>query len=240
MIGLKSFQYSAAYVQGALISIAWVILIYYLYANPTNWDSKISIASFFAIPAMVIGVSQLLITAHIQRASYIKDYALRFRTDKELSESFHCLVYRFSNRLYSIFLKKPEDRTESERKEIEDAQLGLVEELKFFNPKDAVGAPQERRLDNLLGFFDTVGYDLKRKLIFESDVAGVFSYHLDHLIQRNIVQDYLKNIEDKWPTLETFHNRYRAPVPFKNLCYLLRTYELYRKSQNQRAASKED
>lgn len=235
----KTFQYTAAYIQSGVTAVLWLALAIYLYTNPTNWDPKISIASFVAIPAMVIGVSQLLITAHIQRASYIKDYAIRFRTDKELSESFHYLIYRYSNHFYEIYSKPANSRSADEQKELDAAQTGLTDDLKFFDPKQAIGSPQERRIDNLLGFFDTVGYDLRRKLLYIPDVSGVFAYHLDHLIQRRIVQAYLKNIEEKWPTLETFHERYIAPVPFKNLRYLLRKYEEHRKNENQLAARHE-
>lgn len=235
----RTIQYTAAYIQAGVVAVLWLSLAIYLYSNPTNWDPNISIASFVAIPAMVIGVSQLLISAHLQRASYIKDYAIRFRTDKELSESFHFLIYRYSNHLFDIYFKPASSRTADEQNELDAAQSGLTNDLKFFDPKQTIGSPQERRIDNLLGFFDTVGYDLRRKLLFIPDVSGVFAYHLDHLIQRKIVQAYLKNIEEKWPTLETFHERYIAPIPFKNLRYLLRKYEEHRKSENQLAAKHE-
>lgn len=235
----KTIQYTAAYIQFGVTSVLWLVLAGYLYFNPTNLDPKISIASFVAIPAMVIGVSQLLISAHIQRASYIKDYALRFRTDKELSESFHYLIISYNNSLYGIYSKPASSRTVDEQNNLDAAQVGLANDLMFFDPKQMKGSPQERRIDNLLGFFDTVGYDLRRKLLFIPDVAGVFSYHLDHLIQRKIVQACLKQIEDDWPTLESFHERYSAPIPFENLRYLLRKYEEHRKSANQRAANHE-
>jgi hypothetical protein len=235
----KTIQHTAVTVQALVIATLWLALAVYLCINPTIWDPNISVASFVAIPAMVIGVTQLLISTNIQRASYIKDYAIRFRTDKELSESFHYLIYRYSNHLFEIHSKSANIRTTNEERELDDAQAGLTNDLTFFDPKQAIGSPQERIIDNLLGFFDTVGYDLRRKLLFIADVSGVFSYHLDHLIQRKVVQAYLKNIEEKWPTLETFHERYNAPVPFKNLRYLLRKYEEHRKSENQRTAKHE-
>lgn len=145
----------------------------------------------------------------MQRASYIKDYAIRFRTDKELSESFHYLVYRFDNKWYQLFMQA--EKTPREVKELDDAQRDLAPDLRFFNPRDALGAPQERRLDNLLGFFDTVGYDFSRGLLHERDIAGVFGFHLDHLIQRRVIQDYLAYVKEQWPKLQSFHEQYSAP-----------------------------
>jgi len=213
-------------------------LAYYLYASPSNWDPKVSIASFVAIPAAVIGITQLVISAQVQRASYIKDYAIRFRTDKELSESFHYLVYRFDNSAYALF--KTAGKTPEERKALQDAQGDVAPDLRFFDPRAAQGAPQERRLDNLLGFFDTVGYDFSRGLLHERDIAGVFGFHLDHLIQRQVIQDYLAYVKEQWPNLGSFHEQYSAPVPFRYLRRLLRIYVAYRKSEEKSAAERED
>ena len=213
----------AVWFQVAASAILCSLLAIYVSSNyAAHWDPKISIASFVAIPAAVIAVAQLMISAQIQRASYIKDYALRFRTDKELSESFHYLVYRFGNDYYRDFIQSV--KTPESQKVIDDAQAGLGPDLRFFNPKAAVGSPQERRLDNLLGFFDTLGYDLSRGLIHVRDVAGVFGYHLDHFIQRKVVQDYLAFVKEKWPELETFHEQYKAPVPFRYFRHLLHQY----------------
>jgi hypothetical protein len=225
-------------VQAAVSAILWASLALYLYATPSNWDPRISVASFVAVPAAVIGITQLVITAQVQRASYIKDYAIRFRTDKELSESFHYLVYRFDNTSYEAFLKKV--KTPEEEQALKEAQHGLVPELCFFDPKAAPGAPQERRLDNLLGFFDTVGYDLSRGLLHERDIAGVFGLHLDHLIQRRVVRDYLAYVKENWPNLRSFHEQYSAPVPFRYLRRLLRTYVEFRNAENRNAADRED
>jgi hypothetical protein len=100
--------------QVVLTAVIWLLLGVYLRLSPAGWDPKISISFFVAIPAAVIAVTQLIVTAHIQRSSSIKDYALRFRTDKELTQSFHYLVYRYSNKMYESFRKPPQDRTSKE------------------------------------------------------------------------------------------------------------------------------
>ena len=221
-------------IQGLVTTAFWLVLAVYLYAHKENWDPKLSVASFVAIPAAVIGVAQLVITTMVQRASYIKDYALRFRTDKELSESFHYLIYRFDNNLYHLFLKK-NNKTQDEMDTLRQAQESLPLELCFFDPRDVIRVPQERRLDNLLGFFDTVGYDLSRGILDVRDVAGVFGFHLDHLRQRRVVQDYLEFVEERWPKLPSFNDAYRAPVPFEDLRRLIREYVKFRKSENDTA-----
>ena len=223
--------------QTLAILILWVSLMFLLLSDTLTWDRNVSIAAFVAVPAAVIGVAQLLVTAHVQRAAYIKDYAIRFRTDKELSESFHYLVYRFSNRLYEAYTKPEENRTPDEVEELRCAQAGVPADLRFFDPKAATGAAQERRLDNLLGFFDAIGYDFRRGLLEMRDVAGIFGLYLDHLKQRQVVQEYLTFVEVKWPEKKSFHEEYRAPVPFRYVRQLIRAYVKYRKGEGERAAN---
>jgi hypothetical protein len=232
MLG-KSF-----FIQAAVIVALWALLFIYVYFDfEHRLDSKISIASFIGIPAAVIAVAQLLITAHVQRASYIKDYALRFRTDKEFSESFHYLVYLYGNKLYDVFMLDPKKRTKKQTALLNTAQKDVAKDLCFFDPTAAGGLAQERRLDNLLGFFDTLAYDYSRRLVAIKDIAGVFGFHLDHLIQRKVVDEYLRTVEKRWPQLESFHQRYRSPVPFDYLRKLIGAYIEYRKIENAKHSS---
>jgi len=225
-------------VQALAILFFWVLLGLYVYFIQGQWNPKITITSFITIPAAVIIIGQLAVNAHISRASYIKDYAIRFRTDRELTESFHYLVYRFGNTQYTIFKNK--DKSSEEEKMLEEYQKNLDDQLKFFDPENAKGLPQERRLDNLLGFFDTVGYDLKRGLLNINDVAGVFGFHLDHFNQRQVVNDYLENIKKEWPNMKSFHEDYLAPTPFRYLRYLMKTYVIYQADLNKKHANMEE
>jgi hypothetical protein len=219
--------------QAVAIAALWILLGVYVWLNPqSSWDPKVSIALLAAVPAAVIGVAQLLVSSHIQRAAYIKDYALRFRTDKELSESFHYLIYLFGNTKYEAYLKGAGSQTQQQATDLARSQEGIAADLRFFNPRAAIGAPQERRLDNLLGFFDTLGYDFRRGLLEIRDIAGVFGYYLDHLIQRKVVQDYLSFVEEQWPKANSFHQQYSAPVPFLYLRSLIRAYIDLRTAQN--------
>lgn len=236
----STFLTRSILLQAAAVFVLWSLFGLYLSSDPENFDTKISLATFIAIPAAVIAITQLWVSAHIQRASYIKDYALRFRTDKELSESFHHLVYLFGNSLYDAYMKKPGRRTAQETNALKSAQKGISADLCFFNPRAAIGAPQERRLDNLLGFFDTLGYDFRRDLLHMRDIAGVFGFHLDHFVQRKVVQDYLDFVKKQWPTKESFHQYYSAPVPFRYLRLLLDAYIEFRKSETQQAVNPEE
>lgn len=187
---------------------------------------EVSIATFVAIPAAVIGIGQLVISSSIQRAGYIKDYALRFRSDKELSESFHYLVYRFGNDLYREYMANISLKQST--KTLDNAQDVVPADLRFFNPQSAIGTPQERRLDNLLGFFDTIGYDLDRNLIQIADIAEIFGFQLDHFEQRDVIRTYIEAVETNWPTMKSFHTKYKAPVPFRFFSQLIRRYVKYR------------
>lgn len=233
------FQQKALYIQISIILLLWVlIIIYAIFAPDITWDKKLTLGTFLSIPAAVIIIGQLAISAHIARATYIKDYALKFRTNTELSESFHYLVYRYGNGFYDIF--KKEEKSDKDIAMLEEAQKDVSMDLRFYDPDNAIGAAQERRLDNLLGFFDAVGYDLRRGLVNIKDVSGVFGYHLDHFIQRKPVQDYLLKIEKEWGTKKSFHKNYKAPTPFQYLRTMLRKYENYRKYEFARDAEREE
>ena len=227
---IKTYLTKATKYQIALIVISWVALLIYIQFCHDIWDPTVSFTSFVGVPATIIIIFQLVINSHISQASYIKDYALRFRADSELTESFHYLIYKYGNELLKIYLKPEEERTEEEKKALEESQQGVPNFLQFFNPESAIGIPQERKLDNVLGFFDTVGYDLTRGMVSINDVSGVFSFHLDHLIQRNVVKLYLCKIKNEWDSKKSFHTNYKSPTPFGYLRSMLSVYVKYRGS----------
>jgi hypothetical protein len=189
-----------------------------------SWDNKVSIAAMLAIPSAVIIVAQLIVSNLVQRSSYIKDYALKFRSDRELTESYHFLVYRYGNEDYEDFKRS--------RKETMEKQVTIPDDLRFFDPKHLQGCPQERRLDNLLGFFDALGYDHARGLINIEDIAGLFGLQFDHFIQRRPIQDYMKYVREGWPNIDSFHTEYSAPIPFRYFSKLCTHYLEYRKITN--------
>lgn len=231
MFGLKTneaFLPKIAKLQVFAIVLFWLLLIYCILKSYAKWDSMVSITSFVSIPAAIAIIGQLVIASHISRASYIRDYALKFRTDKELTESFHYLVYKCSNELFDIYVKPDEERSQEEQKKLNDSQLNVPNDLQFFDPDGVLGLPQERRIDNVLGFFDTVGYDLKKGTVNINDVSGVFGYHLAHLIQRCVVQKYLENVHEKWPTKKSFQD-INASEPFGYLKYMIASYEAHQK-----------
>lgn len=230
----STFQAKLIITQAAIIGIAWVSLVMLMRLGGQPWALDVPITAFIAVPAAVIAVAQLFSNSRVQRAAYIKDYALRFRTDKELSESFHYLVYRYGNELYAIAKKPPGERAEGEQEKLRRAQDGVPADLKFYIPDDTTDTPPERRLDNLLGFFDVLGYDCRREMVSMQDIAGVFGLHLDHFIQRKVISDYLAYVKKSWPMAESFHRTYSAPIPYRYLVLLLEDYSKYR-SQTDRS-----
>lgn len=225
----STYQTRMITTQTMIILIAWAALILLMSLSGKPWSYDVPVTAFIAVPAAVVAVAQLFSNARVQRAAYIKDYALRFRTDKELSESFHYLVYRYGNELYAIQKKKPADRSETEAEKLKRAQEGVPADLKFYIPNDTTDTPPERRLDNLLGFFDVLGYDYKRGMVSMQDIAGVFGLHLDHLIQREVIGDYLAHVKLSWPSAKSFHRTYSAPIPYRYLLVLIEDYSAYRK-----------
>jgi len=214
----------ALVVQAVIILSLLAITIAVILSNLLHWDHSVSLTSIIAIPAAVITVSQLVVSNHVQRASYIKDYALRFRSDKELSESFYYLIICYGNTVFEQWKANPDAFI--------DQQKDLVPDLRFFDPSKMVGAPQERRLDNLIGFFDALGFDYDRRLIRMKDIAGIFPTHLDHFIQRNSVESYIESIKENWPKLRSFHAKYKSPTPFFYFSKMCEDYIEYQKRHN--------
>lgn len=226
----STYQAKLITTQTLIIVITWAGLIVLMSLSGKPWTYDVPVTAFIAVPTAVIAVAQLFSNARVQRAAYIKDYALRFRTDKELSESFHYLVYRYGNELYAIQMKKPAERSETEGEKLRRAQEGVPADLKFYIPNDTTDTPPERRLDNLLGFFDVLGYDYKRGMVSIHDIAGVFGLHLDHIIQREVIVDYLAYVKQSWPSAKSFHRVYSAPIPYRYLLLLIEDYATYRKA----------
>lgn len=206
--------------------VFWILMFSLVRSGIFTWSKEITLSMYVAIPAAVIAMGQLIVNAHVQRSAYVKDYAIKFRTDKDLSESFHFLVVNYGNRLYGLFTKPEEELTTGERQELDIAQKDVPPDLRFFLPA-RIGVLQERRLDNLLGFFDTLGYDYKRGLVSIRDVSALFGVQLDHFLQRDAIQAYLTYIKKNWPEAKTFHEDYKAPVPYRYLDILLRHHRQY-------------
>jgi len=217
----------------------WIIMYTLVRLGTFKWTNEITLSMYVAIPAAVIVMGQLIVNAHVQRSGYVKDYALKFRTDKDLSESFHFLVVNYGNRLYGLFERPIEQLTPDEKKELEIAQADVPPDLRFFHPTH-IGVLQERRLDNLLGFFDTLGYDYKRGLVSIKDVSALFGVQLDHFLQREAIQAYLTHVKKKWPAAKTFHEDYMAPIPYRFLDILLRHHKQHCIEEGKRLVQTEE
>lgn len=200
-------------------------------------EPAITLSMVIGVPAAVIAIASLYGSAHLQRSAYIKDYAIKFRTDRDLSESFHYLVVNYGNKDLEILRKSPASRTSDEVQRLEDGQKDLPADLRFFDPEHLTGKPQERRLDSLLGFFDAVGYDYVRGLVTLDDVAGMFGVQLEHFNQRRPVQEYIDHVRGHWSKLTSFKS---VVEPYTYLDYLLNDYKDYcdREAQTQRVRNR--
>lgn len=213
------------------VMVVWAIAVVLASSGFLKPNFELTLSVLVAVPAAVFAVANLYASAQIQRSAYVKDYALKFRTDKELSESFYYLVMNFGNKNYDVFVMPEEKRTPEEKKQLEEAQKGLTNDLKFFHPDNMVGMPQERRLDNLLGFFDSLGYDYCRGLISLRDIAGMFGLQLEHLNQRKAIQGYIDHVRHHWSELTSFTS---ARTPYTYLHLLLTDYKAFCETERKR------
>lgn len=119
-------------IQIAAMVCFWLLLVTLIGQNVLEFDNKINFTFLVGIPAVVIGVAQLVKNTKMERAAHIRDYAIKFHSDKDLSESFHYLVLRYGNDYYDLYLKT--QRSEMESQKLDAAQAGIAEDLRFYDP----------------------------------------------------------------------------------------------------------
>jgi hypothetical protein len=184
-----------------------------------EFDPKTSLALFTGIPLFLITIIQLHASSVVQRANYIKDFAVTFHQEKAFSDAFYYLVYSYTNEMYARFIA-------ADSKAQGAMQGARTKGQKLYNPKTFIGSAEERRLDALLGFFDVIGYHHYKGIVHMRDVAGVFGFQLAALATRQVIKDYRAAIPEHWPT-SSFAKDFNTVAPFRYLEELLKAFQAH-------------
>ncbi|GAB3911550.1 hypothetical protein GCM10028803_53280 [Larkinella knui] len=172
-------------------------------------DKKIPMVVFASLPPVLIVIIQFRNTLALQKATFIKDFVSKLYTDKELSQSFHYLIYKYENDVYKEFLKASPERRQ-------EMQKGRSEGIRYFDPATFQGTEEERRFDGILGYFDIIGYHYSSGTLEIEDIGKLLGYHLTFLLKREVVTDYLNSIPQYWEGI----TRNRVPTSVSPLRYL--------------------
>jgi len=184
-----------------------------------KFNREVGIAIFTGVPLFLITIIQLKVSSTIQRSNYVRELASKIHSQPELSEAFFYLVYTYDNELFKSFKEKGEE-----------ARLKLQGERtigrRLYDPDTFQGSEEERRLDNLLSYFDIIGFHFYRGLIPIDDIAGVLGFHLAALSTREVIKSYREGNPDHWEK-SSFTKDFNSVAPHQYLTEMLAAFAEY-------------
>lgn len=212
-----------------------------------EFDKKVGIGLFATVGAFIITIIQLIRTQQIQRAGYIKDFLTEFRRNNELYGAYYDLVYRYRDDIYEKIKQCADEYIKRNSKPSTDEKpvFDCFDELqtnhepgsRFFYPLFFQFSPEEKKLDGLLDYFNTIGLYLYGGLIRMEDVVTILGDYIAVLADRRIVVEYLElcNNPDEWKYDDTVG----ASTPYQHLRFLLESYKEYNLRQYNKKKSAE-
>lgn len=217
-----------------------IAIIAIIYAKHSGWiDIDISLITAIATIALVVtAYSQLRRNHENQRGAFLSQYVSKIFTDKELSDTFHYLVYTYDDEMFckvKVRLNEEKLPKGSGQKEmyqcLDPLQDGRGEGFRFYHPAMFLGSAEEKRLDSLLGYFNIIAYycdEEKQKILSPDDINGSVGYHLTVMLRRNVIQEYMKLIREDWKRDGRHAERFGMEQPFHHLRNLFNYLELKR------------
>lgn len=209
---------------------------------------SIGAALIVAIPTVALFVAahvQLRKNHEYQRAAFLGEYVSKIFTNKEFSDTFHYLIYTYSDDLFCRVKVKLEDDGIIKDGEVIGAsdhktmyrclgslplQGGREEGLRLYHPIMFQGSAEERRLDSLLGYLNIVAYYYKKKekLLSIDDIDGSIGYHLTVMGTRTVIAEYMDFMKNGWKK-KGYAEKFGMQQPFHYLKMLLEDLALERK-----------
>lgn len=219
-----------------LTTLAVELLLASLFLFPKiQLDYKIGISLFATVPAFVITIIQLVRTQQTQRASFIKDFLTEFRKNNDLHTAHYELVYRFRDDIYvkveELAKKHLNGRPKLDRTDkpffdcFKPLQVSDVPGARFFYPAFFQYSLEEKKLDGLLDYFNTIGLYLYEGLVSIEDVVSLLGDYVAILADRKVIKEYLAlcDAPGEWK----YSGSVGASTPYEQLRFLLVSYERY-------------
>jgi predicted DNA-binding transcriptional regulator len=194
-------------------------------------DLKVGIVAFTAAPLFIITLMELGRNLRLQRAAFIKDYISQFFTKSELYQTFHELVYTYTDSVFERVDKiRDEQNLDVKPKPVFDPfdnlQAGRQVGSRLYHPRLFQTSPEERRLDALLGYFDVIAYYYAKGFLRIEDIAGSVGYFLAVMKARKVICEYMKLNHEAWSSPE-YNRKMGATPPFSYLERLLDDIQKY-------------
>jgi hypothetical protein len=242
-------RFGRSYVISSIAAILAIeALLAALFLDPKiQFDNKIGVSLFLAVPAFIIAIAQLIRTQQVQRASYIKDFLTEFRKNNDLYTAYYDLVYRYRDEIYDKVDKIAEQyianrsAPSADQKPVFDCfdELQISKELgaRFFHPRFFQFSPEEKKLDGLLDYFNALGLYLYEGLLDMDDIVTILGDYIAVLADRKIIASYLALCNDSkaWK----YDDSVGASPPYRHVTYLLESYQDYNLQEFQRKREKE-
>ncbi len=219
-----------AWVFGAILASETAIILFIRLLR-LETDLKVGIVAFTATPLLVITLMELGRNLRLQRAAFIKDYVSQFFTNVELYQTFHELIYTYTN---SVFEKVDGIRKDQKLDNCEKPVFAPFAEIqsdrqvgsRLYHPQLFQGSPEERKLDALLGYFDVIGFYYAKGYLRIEDIVGSVGYFLAVMKARQVVCYYLKINREAWADPE-YNRTMGVTPPFAYLNRLLDDIQEY-------------
>jgi hypothetical protein len=165
-------------------------------------DYHIGAALFTSVPLFVLAIIQLAKSYRVQRAQYVKDFLMEFRRNQAIVEAYYDLIYSYKDDIYEQVkeLAEKREKPNSNEKPVFDLFSKLQGERdkgkRFYYPKFFHFSDEERRLDGVLDFFNTLAYFWAEGLVTMEEIANTLGEYLVVICERKVVREYLDYCND--------------------------------------------
>jgi hypothetical protein len=212
----------------AIILLPIAILSVVAWGLGFEFRAQVDLASFTTIPLLLLAILQLYRTQRTQQAASIKEFLNEFRKDDELYTIYFDLVYLYRNQLHDDMRKCVDGKTAGQLPDFspfERMQDGREVGRRLYLPAWFTLSPEERRLDALFDYFNTLGFYYREGLVSMRDIARILGDYLAVLTQRSIVWHYLQHCQESQNSKVLQVSR--AAEPFWYVSLLLNEFAAY-------------
>jgi hypothetical protein len=208
-----------------VLAVLWTVLLIIVFvkilpgpegpkfSDHIDWDFVVT------VPLFVLGLLQLVRLQQIERAKYVKELLTDFHSNQETKDAFFDLIYSYPTAKYrdvKAKLKKLGYERNGNRKfnwkHLEDFNQDRKEGQRIYHPWFFQGSLEERRVDGVLDYFNSVGLFCKEGLVTIQDVVGVLGDQLHLIAEKEVMIDYLDYCAEE-------------PVQFPHLLSLVHDYK---------------
>jgi hypothetical protein len=224
---------------GVMVILGWILE----YEPKTQVD----VTFYTTTPLFLLGLFQLWRTHRIQQAANIKDFLAEFRRDPNLYGAYFELIYSYDNALFEKVDSLAKAKlSELKRCETSNPAICLTADFSFiaelqgsrsegarvFYPHFFAFSPEERRIDTLFDYFNTLGFYQQEGLIDIRDLARILGDYLAVFIDRKIVTCYLEFCGD--PNKWRYDESSGATEPYPYLCILFDEFRRFNATEGQK------